>query len=406
MFKALLYPLKFFLSLISLFFSIKSFFLLIYKGNFKNKIVFLQPEGGFGHTILTPEVLNKLVKNNEWILVFGYDSRRHNYLIKDLYKNNFFWLELTYSTDFPKTIFEPFREFIFFLLYLYLKYKRGECYYYFNYLHKLKDYNHSNYNKEGMNFYERISYKIINENVENLGSINTRFKELSFHVKKIKKCSLGYKKSIYGDINSINRSSDELENYKKSLFAIVDLGWDVYIYGDLPADLPKWFDDLRKNIYFSDNRKNLNKFNLYAGINSECYIGPMSGASSWKYMFPKKPSLIIDAHPFGWSYFKSVIAYKIIRSVKKNKTIKNLLKRERIYWYDNDPYECRYTNQDEKELIIINFLKNLDTINREIITSENLGLPKDHPISWSYSSISKTWYKIQEATLRKISDSN
>ena len=107
MFKTLLYPLKFFLSLISLLVSIKSFLFLIYKANFKNKIVFLQPEGGFGHTILTPEVLNKLVKNNEWILVFGYDSRRHNYLIKDLYKNNFFWLELTYSSDFPKMVFEP-----------------------------------------------------------------------------------------------------------------------------------------------------------------------------------------------------------------------------------------------------------------------------------------------------------
>ena len=150
-------------------------------------------------------------------------------------------------------------------------------------------------------------------------------------------------------------------------------------------------------IHLSD----LNKFNLYAGINSECYIGPMSGASSWKYMFPKKPSLIIDAHPFGWSYFNSVIAYKIINGVKNNETIKDLLKRERIYWYDNDPYDYRYTDQDEKESIIINFLKNLDSINAEIITSENLGLPKDHPISWSYSSISKTWYKIQEANLKK-----
>jgi len=401
MFKTLLYPLKFFLSLISLLVSIKSFLFLIYKANFKNKIVFLQPEGGFGHTILTPEVLNKLVKNNEWILVFGYDSRRHNYLIKDLYKNNFFWLELTYSSDFPKMVFEPFKEFIFFLLYFYLKCKRVKCYYYFEYLLKLEDYGHSKYNKEGTALYERISYKIIYENVENLDSIDTRIKELNFHIKKIKKCSLGYKKSIYGDINSINRSSDELENYKKSLFSIVDLGWDVYIYGDLPTDLPKWFDDLRKNIYFSDNRKNLNKFNLHAGINSECYIGPMSGASSWKYMFPKKPSLIIDAHPFGWSYFNSVIAYKIINGVKNNETIKDLLKRERIYWYDNDPYDYRYTDQDEKESIIINFLKNLDSTNTEIITSENLGLPKDHPISWSYSSISKTWYKIQEATLKK-----
>jgi hypothetical protein len=404
MLKILLYPFKFFFSLISLFISIKSFFFLIYKFNFKNKIVFLQPEGGFGHTILTPEVLNKLFRNNEWILVFGHDPRRHNYLVKDLYKNNFFWLDLTYSSDLIKGVFEPFKKFIFFLLSLYLKFKKIEYYYYFDYLLKLKDYDHSKYNKEDSLLYERISYKIIfkSQSLRNSNSIDKGFKNLNFNIKKKKNCGLAYKQSTYRDINSINRSSDTLESYKESLFSMVDLGWDVYIYGDLPLALPNWFDDLKKNIFFSENKKNLNKFNLYSGVNSECYIGPMSGALSWKYMFPKKPSLIIDAHPFGWSYFNSVISYRIISRLNKNhKNLEDTLIKKKIYWYNTDPYKYRYTDQYEKKSIIINFLKNVNYISREILTPNRLGLPKDHPVSWSYSSISKTWYKIQESVLKK-----
>ena len=253
--KILLYPFKFFLSLISLFISIKSFFFLIYKLSFKKKIVFLQPEGGFGHTILTPEVLNKLFRNDQWILVFGYDPRRHNYLIKNLYKNNFFWLKLTYSSDFPKIVFEPFKKFIFFLFSLYLKFKKIEYYYYFDYLLKLKDYGYSKYNKEDTLLYERISYKIIFQGSKSLNSIDTGFKNINFNVKKIKKCALAYKQSTYGDINSINRSSDTLESYKESIFGMVDLGWDVYIYGDLPSPPPNWFNDLKKNIFFFEKNK-------------------------------------------------------------------------------------------------------------------------------------------------------
>ena len=124
MLRSLKYLFFVFFSLISLFISIKHLFFLIYKLNFKNKIVFFQPEGGFGHTISTPEVLNKLFRKDEWILIFGYNPSRHNYLIKDLYKKNFFWLQLTYSFNCPKIIFEPFKKLIFFLLSLYLNYKK------------------------------------------------------------------------------------------------------------------------------------------------------------------------------------------------------------------------------------------------------------------------------------------
>jgi len=228
--------------------------------------------------------------------------------------------------------------------------------------------------------------------------LNVRFKNLNFNTKSKRKCAIAYKKSKYNEINSINRSSDELESYKNSFFSIVDIGWDIYIYGDLPKELPTWFDNIKKNIFFySKGKKNISEFNLCAGVIADCYIGPMSGALSWKYMFPKKPSLIIDAHPFGWAYFNSVIAYKIINKPYKNYKIEDILKKEKIYWYEKEPYNVRFTNFDEKEIIIRNFLLNINNLNNEIISPEALKLPEDHPIRWSHSSLSKSWYNIQES---------
>ena len=79
MLRSLKYLFFVFFSLISLFISIIYLFFLIYKLNFKNKIVFLQPEGGFGHTILTPEVLNKLFRNKYIYINYNKNLQKNIY---------------------------------------------------------------------------------------------------------------------------------------------------------------------------------------------------------------------------------------------------------------------------------------------------------------------------------------
>ena len=111
--KELLYLFSFIISLISI-------LNLILKINFKNKQVFLQPEGGFAHTILSPEVLKRIYNSEDWILIFAYHARRHNYLTKNLYGKNFYWLNLgkLESINFIK---DSYKNLAFSILELYLK---------------------------------------------------------------------------------------------------------------------------------------------------------------------------------------------------------------------------------------------------------------------------------------------
>ena len=86
----------FFLFLISI---LDLIYLIILK-KFKNKRVFPQSEGGFVHTIFSPEVFKRLYDKNNLCILFGYNPKRYNFLTKEIYNDHFYWLKL--SSKFKK----------------------------------------------------------------------------------------------------------------------------------------------------------------------------------------------------------------------------------------------------------------------------------------------------------------
>ena len=131
--REIFYTISFIVSLINLI-----FFLI--KVDIKNKKVFLQPEGGFAHTVLTPEVLKRLYPKNEWLIVFGHDPKRHNKLIKDLYLNNFYWLDLSLNINKLSHIKDYYKNKVFLILEYYLKIKKIDYAYYVDFIQKYENF--------------------------------------------------------------------------------------------------------------------------------------------------------------------------------------------------------------------------------------------------------------------------
>ena len=71
----------------------------------------------------------------------------------------------------------------------------------------------------------------------------------------------------------------------------------------------------------------------------------------------------------------------------------------KIYHLQKPPFQTRYTSVDEKNLIISKFIENVDTPEKEVINPKLLKLSNDHPLLWSKSYISKTWYDLQKNNL-------
>ena len=79
----------------SIFSCIRVFVIIFFKE--KNTFILLNPEGGFGPSLLKPYLLHvfaKKYKINNYLLVFGYDFRRHNKYTKYFFDKNFLWLNL------------------------------------------------------------------------------------------------------------------------------------------------------------------------------------------------------------------------------------------------------------------------------------------------------------------------
>ena len=395
--REIFYTISFIVSLINLI-----FFLI--KVDIKNKKVFLQPEGGFAHTVLTPEVLKRLYPKNEWLIVFGHDPKRHNKFIKDLYLNNFYWLDLSLNINKLSHIKDYYKNKVFLILEYYLKIKKIDYAYYVDFIQKYENFDkkkiNQKFNKENLLMHEYNAYKIFSncEIKSKDDLINENIKKLNLNFNQRKKCGFGYKKkNIHFYTNQ--RSTDDINNYKKSFFSLVENGYDIYLYGDEINNLPIWFGEIEKNIFHQKKLKiSKNKFNFWSGLICDCFIGPSSGASSWKYIFHNKPQLIIDSYPIGWGFYNSVISFKIVIKHNFIKSVDELLD-DQIYLLRKPPFQTRNTNEDEKNLIINNFIKSISNKTDEILDPKDLNLSKDHPLLWSNSLISKSWYNLQKNNL-------
>ena len=353
--------LKKILCILSLIYSLGSLFFLILKVNFKNKVIFLQPEGGFGHTITTPEVLKRIYKKLDWCVIFGYDIKRHNFLTKKLYTEHFYWLELSIPLKKISLIDEKYKNLIFKILAYYLYLKKIKFLYYVDFISKYNNFHlkkiNPKFNKEGMLMHEYNAYKIFTENkivTKDLFSKNIHNFYINKNIKK--KCGIGFKAKNFHHNFSNERSLDDLNNYKKSFLWLVQQGWEIYLYGDKIKEIPKWFSEIESNIFYQ-KKSGLthDEFNLKCGLICDCFIGPSSGVSSWKHIFHSKPQLIIDSYPIGWGYFNSVISFKFIL---KHNNLTNLLEimNDKIYLLNKPPFSLRYSNENEKSLIIQNFI--------------------------------------------------
>lgn len=394
------------LQLLSFVYSLVNLLILILKVDFKNRTVFLQPEGGFAHTILSPEVLKRIYKKSTWCIIFGYEIRRHNYLTKNLYEGHFFWLKLSVPLKKISVIDQRYKDIIFKVLACYLNLKKIKFLYYTDFISKYDNLHlkkiHSNFNKEGMLMHEYNAYKIFNQSKyvpEELFSQKIK----NFYLNKTtkKKCGIAFKNKSPNHNYTNERSSDDLQNYKKSFFWLVQQGWEIYLYGDEILKIPEWFKEIESSIFYQKKSGlKRDEFNLKCGLICDCFIGPSSGASSWKYIFHNKPQLIIDSYPIGWGYFNSVVSFKFISKHNKLKYLSEILD-DKIYILKKPPFLSRYSNENEKYLIIKNFIKNLENLDNETIKPGDLKLYHDHPLVWSKTLISKTWFDMQNQLLVK-----
>ncbi len=400
MFKSIL---QYLLSNISFLFSLISCLRLFFRIKKKKIDIYFSPEGGFGPTISKYLILRcKYKKDNNFLLIFGYNPKRHNKLVSELFDQNFEWLSLTNKFIPFMTISETNKYLVFKILkYLLKNFSNAKSIEYLNdYFCKFWNINSFPQEKENQYGSYRKIHKYIHQNEEhiifNKNLIINIKKKINFGLSE-KKCTIFLRNKGLNseDISARLRDTDIFKNYKAAIEKNIEKGWQFFLSGD-HIEKPDWAKKYEsKLIFFSDTELSKDEYNIFTGLNSDCFISSGSGPVSWKFLEPKKPFLIIDGYPFAFGWYKSTIAYKIINDTYKFKTFEEIFSEKCLKI--EPPINSSFLNSVEKTLIISEFLDNFNFGKITGLDWQELNLKEDCLLNAGYAKASKEWCKIQKS---------
>jgi hypothetical protein len=397
--------LLFSLSLIYSFCSCLSVFFYLKK---KKIDVFLSPEGGFGPTIFKSIVLKcYYAKKNrdDYILIFGFNPRRHNRLVKDIFGIHFTWLALSSKYIPFGKISDKNKYFIFrFLKFILINFSNVKNVYDFNnyFCDKWKilsfpqeeQNKYGNYRKFHKFIYE--NEKFINFNLEFLENYKNKIK----FDKSKKKVGIFFRSKgskSKNNLSSYLRDSNILENYKSTIEESIKKNWQVFISGDLD-EFPEWLNQYGDMIVHRKKFKlTKDEFNLFVGLSVDCFITTGSGPVAWKLINPNKPHLVLDAYPLAFGWYKSTVAYKFLFNDKKTSFL-NIFQDNKLII--NPPTSCRMSSQQELHSIVMEFLSDFEYGKISGYSPEELNLPADSLLASGYAKVSKTWCKLQKELIK------
>jgi hypothetical protein len=392
-FKQLLKIFLLFINFIFLFFYIPLFLLKFFK---EEKTFYLQHEGGFGHTITSPELLNYYF-NNDWILIFAFSKRRHNKLIEKMYNGKLFF----FNVELIKVFSVKINKILFNYIYIILKYLFKKKVFFFREYMKIRLSNaiKSNYVINSYDIVRGRYYNIANKTNNQTFSVphylGSKFNNV------LEKNYGDFKSKIlfilrYKDFKESKirlRDSRSLEFYKDIILKLVSSNFQIIFQGDL-IEYPDWIKNLGKSVIFK-NKTGLSKdeYGIFAGMYSDIAIGPHSGGLM--YSVSQKKKILILEHLFLGDalpnsivsypnvFFKSRLEFKDLMLDNSFSNINEYIKRYPLH---------KKLTKKEIEMISLDFIKNLD--NKDYgIRPEQFGIKTGILIDCN-AKFSPIWLKI------------
>ena len=360
--------------------------------------IFVNVEGGFGHTLAAPTCLQSLI-GEDFYLIFFYVKERHNYLTREAFDGRFLWCRVT----FPGFPFFSLRvhQFLGVALVKVLSSLTVGA-------HDLRRFFEESSSESWMvesDYYDEYysdPYRRVymfrlalsdSEVVARGGS--------SFYLKKLENNPLGrlistrrricaiahraYEKS--GDITKSVRNSRSLSELVGIVNYLTDTaGYHVILCGHVHG---KELDLFASNPFVTYPAKtNLCKdaYDFYAGMLFDVFIGPMSGALDYARC-RQVPTLILDSFPYGWSSPRATLAFRDKKFSGNDELRKFFLKSYQDYTVS----EVGFVPEAVALSVVREFIENVNNSDFGIDPLD-LGI-YDGPLVDGRCRIAPAWYK-------------
>ena len=392
---------KFIIDLIICFFDIIIIIFSIKK--IKNKIFFVQIEGGFGPSVTSSHLLNLDFKSN-WILLFGTKKDRHNKKISKIFdeKIKFFRCGSLNSTKNQEQFYRYIKKYLFLFFKINLR-RTDEYIQNFDWQDpesKTADKDFLSLKKrllfESCFFFKKRRDEISYSNNEYKKKFSEKFKKFENNFKGRANFFLRGKGRKYPNNRFIDniRDSRDINDYKLSIECLVDNNWQIFLTGEM-FDIPDWLKKMNNSIiYLKKTNLTLDDYNLYVLMNSDIYIGGSSGPPIFNCVSNCKNLLLETCH-LGIAYLDTVVSYPKIK-------FDNLDELKEIFL--KSPFDDQFLNKifEQKKIERLSS-KELQLITNEFIynynddaywkTSKDLGFLRTQ-IYYLDAKISNSWLKL------------
>ena len=370
--------------------------------------ILLVYEGGFGHSIIAPDLLRRRYPEGNLVVLFAYNPDRHNRLIDQVWESrlHFIWIPVAIKLPLLSLMFSvewAQRLFLFLTSLVSVLAKKPEI---LSYAQLHDEAPHPPWVKKNSLYWHRYEsryhFQIITTNLPSIkfpkkfsSPIRTALSlHSSFKFKKLCNLYLRMKSNapnLSYDQSSTRRQSANIEAYEPAIKFLNEIGFQVLLTGDtlVPDEMKsKYGDGLLDWVVLGVDRE---AYMIFSGTEVDMHIGSLSGGSAYVYA-TDIPTLVVDGFTFAEGLPYSTMHYKRLRNPDGRPVMPKELFSSFAFDFECTGYELIDSTPSEIKEAVKDFVENHESQRPYGIEAKDAGIVENSEwLKTANARISPVW---------------
>ena len=337
----------------------------------RSDVILFYPDGGFGHTLISPDWLRRLHPATRNLIFFGTYPRHHNLLVGALWKPLMFvWVWIGFRLPGGIDVVDVAWSYRIFAVFDRIVRKfapKKICYFgleglmsatprphwlaagsFFDMRHESRYYTTINTRPaQPIHVSKAVRRRVERQLADRFGTVYPR------------RCALyiRHRGAADGeDLSSFTRLSAPFEAYLPAVKVLNDAGYQVLVTGDTRVPMKTAADMKGGVVDWRSSGVEPDDFLIYAGTEADIHIGNLSGGSAYLYV-TDIPGLMLNAFPFGDSLPKTTVHYKRLYETNGSLVAPDQLFTKFFFDHDCSGYRLEDASPDELAEVVRDFIE-------------------------------------------------
>lgn len=337
--------------------SIYTFFSLLKFLKLNDKI-FILKDGGFGHSISSPSLLEYYL-GDRYLLIFPYKKDRHNKLITDIFNKKIFFLR---TEILPIKSLKSNYYLVIITFFILKKLFQKDVQFYEDYLISCPV---NPINQKYTMYHSSITrsryFWIPTKTDFKKKFLPHSLKEKFIKIYKNNSTREFRSKILFNFRNlqssKLSKNLPSIDEFKDIIIKLAEKNFQIILKGD-NLDYPKWLSDVENNLIYQE-KTNLtdDEFGIFCGMTNDIAIGSNNGGMMYTFI-RKQKCLIINNTFIGDAFPNSIVSYWKLLNCHSYFEFKEAMLNGYFYKDLPCPFKLQRLTSQETSEVILDFVNN------------------------------------------------